>query len=162
IAVALVLMILVIDRDGEDGSTPTAGGTGPESDVVVTEVADPEQSDLGEAGTDEESEPMPDGPAAAPVKLVPLSDYQCPYCAACSQDTLPKMLDYVDSGDLRIEWREVNVFGSASEQAAKGAYAAALQDKHWEFHNALFSDGKPRSPDELTPEALTAVAEDIG
>ena len=105
---------------------------------------------------------MSDGPADAPVKLVVFSDYQCPYCAAWSQDTLPKMLDYVDSGDLRIEWREVNVFGSASEQAAKAAYAAALQDKHWEFHNALFSDGKPRSPDELTPEALTAVAEQIG
>src|SRR5699024_7708546 len=88
--------------------------------------------------------------------------YQSPYCAAWSQDTLPKMLDYVDSGDLRIEWRGVNVFGSASEQAAKGAYAAALQDKHGEFHNALISDGKPRSPDELTTEALTAAAEDIG
>src|SRR5699024_3609369 len=156
IAVALVLMILVIDRDGEDGSTPTAGGTGPESDVVVaaaaapeqcgvgeggedgstpaaggpgpesdvvvTEVADPEQSALGEVGSDEESDPMSDGPADAPVKLVVFSDYQCPYCAAWSQDTLPKMFDYVDSGDLRIEWREVNVFGSASEQAAKGAY----------------------------------------
>src|SRR5699024_6768994 len=117
IAVALVLMILVIDRDGEDGSTPTAGGTGPESDVVVTEVAvagaaDPEQSDLGEVGSDGESDPVSDGPADAPVKLVVFSDYQCPYCAAWSQDTLPKMLDYVDSGDLRIEWREVNVFGS--------------------------------------------------
>ncbi len=54
------------------------------------------------------------------------------------------------------------MFGSASEQAAKAAYAAALQDKHWEFHDALFSGGKPRSPDELTPEALTAVAEQIG
>src|SRR5699024_12765047 len=84
------------------------------------------------------------------------------YSAAWAKAALPKMLDYVGSGDLRIEWREVNVFGSASEQAAKGAYAAALQDKHWEFHNALFSDGKPRSPDALTPEALTAVAEDIG
>ncbi len=151
IAVALVLMILVIDRSGEDEPAPTAGGAGPESEVVVTEV------DAGE-----ESDPMSDGPADAPVKLVVFSDYQCPYCAAWSQDTLPTMLDYVDSGDLRIEWREVNVFGSASEQAAKAAYAAALQDKHWEFHDALFSGGKPRSPAELTPEALTAVAEEIG
>src|SRR5699024_3442852 len=129
IAVALVLMILVIDRGGEDESTPTAGGAGPESDVVVTEVADPaqsglgagagaraptaggaaadsvvvvtevadpEQAGLGEVDSDEESDPMSDGPADAPVRLVVFSDYQCPYCAAWSQDTLPQMLDYVD------------------------------------------------------------------
>ncbi|HJE78779.1 MAG TPA: thioredoxin domain-containing protein, partial [Brevibacterium epidermidis] len=162
IAVALVLMILVIDRSGGDESTPTAEGTGPESEVVVTEVADPEQSESGDVASSDESDPMSDGPTDAPVTLVVFSDYQCPFCAAWSQDTLPKMLDYVDDGDLRIEWREVNVFGSASEQAAKAAYAAALQDKHWEFHDALFADGKPRSPDELTPEALTEVAEQIG
>ena len=162
IAGALVLMILVIDRSGGDESTPTAEGTGPESEVVVTEVADPEQSESGDVASSDESDPMSDGPTDAPVTLVVFSDYQCPFCAAWSQDTLPKMLDYVDDGDLRIEWREVNVFGSASEQAAKAAYAAALQDKHWEFHDALFADGKPRSPDELTPEALTEVAEQIG
>lgn len=161
-AAALVLMILVIDRDGADESTPTAGGTGPESEAVVTEVADPEQSDLGGDDSADESDPMSDGSVDAPVRLVVFSDYQCPYCAAWSQDTLPKMLDYVDSGDLRIEWREVNVFGSASVQAAKAAYAAALQDKHWEFHDALFSGGKPRSPDELTPETLTEVADQVG
>src|SRR5699024_9318849 len=105
IAVALVLMLLLLDRDGEHGSPPTAGGTGPASGVAVTAAAAPEQPDLGAVGSDEESDPMSDGPADAPVKLVVFSDYQCPYCAAWSQDTLPKMLDYVDSGDLRIEWR---------------------------------------------------------
>ncbi|WP_426937167.1 DsbA family protein [Brevibacterium sp. LE-L] len=161
-AAALVLMILVIDRGEDDGTSPTADNAGPAPEAVVTEVADPEQSDLGEDESADESDPMSDGPVDAPVKLVVFSDYQCPYCASWSQDTLPTMLDYVDSGDLRIEWREVNVFGSASEQAAKAAYAAALQNKHWEFHEALFADGKPRSPDELTPEALTEVADDIG
>ena len=162
IAVALVLMILVIDRSGGDESTPTAEGTGPESEVVVTEVADPEQSESGDVASSDESDPMSDGPTDAPVTLVVFSDYQCPFCAAWSQDTLPKMLDYVDDGDLRIEWREVNVFGSASVQAAKAAYAAALQDKHWEFHAELFKDGEPRSPGELTPEALTEVADQVG
>jgi hypothetical protein len=154
-AAALVLMILVIDRGEDEGTPPTADSAGPAPEAVVTEVADPEQSDLDKDDSADESDPMSDGPVDAPVKLVVFSDYQCPYCAAWSKDTLPTMLDYVDSGDLRIEWREVNVFGSASEQAAKAAYAAALQNKHWKFHDALFADGKPRSPDELTSEALT-------
>ena len=162
IAVALVLMILVIDRDGEDGSTPTAGGTGPESDVVVTEVADPEQSDLGDVDSGEESDPMSDGPVDAPVKLVIFSDYQCPYCAEWSQETLPTMMEYVDDGDMRIEWRDVNVFGDASEQAAKAAHAAALQDAYWEYHDALFADGEHRPESGLTADALTDLADDLG
>lgn len=159
--VALVLMILFMGREQVDDSATTTAGE-QESNVVVTEVEDPEQADLSDFDSKDESDPLADGPVDAPVTLIVFSDYQCPYCAAWSQDTLPIMLDYVDSGDLRIEWREVNVFGSASEQAAKAAYAAALQDKHWEFHEKLFAGGKPRAPEGLSPEALTSVAADLG
>lgn len=162
LATALVVTILVSNQDRNDSSATTTSEHGTEPAAVVTEVKDPEQSDLGDVGSAKESDPMSDGPINAPVKLVVFSDFQCPYCAAWSQETLPRMLDYVDSGDLRIEWREVNVFGSASEQAAKAAYAAALQDKHWEYHDALFAGGKPRSPNGLTPDELTVVAEEIG
>ncbi|TSI19421.1 thioredoxin domain-containing protein [Brevibacterium aurantiacum] len=161
VAVALVLMILFMDREHGDNSAQKATGEHTEPDVVVTEVEDPQQKDVSDFDTDDEN-PLAEGPVDAPVTLVVFSDYQCPYCAAWSQDTLPEMLDYVDSGDLRIEWREVNVFGSASEQAAKAAYAAALQDKHWEFHDKLFAGGTPRPPADLSPEALTSVASDIG
>ncbi|WP_350269522.1 thioredoxin domain-containing protein [Brevibacterium sp. CBA3109] len=160
-ALALVLMILFVDRGQNDDSARNTDGGQQEPDVVVTEVEDPEQKDLSDFDSDDE-DPLADGPVDAPVTLVVFSDYQCPYCAAWSQDTLPTMLDYVDSGDLRIEWREVNVFGRASEQAAKAAYAAALQDKHWEFHEKLFAGGKPRAPEDLSPEALTSAAADIG
>lgn len=161
VAAVLVLMILFMDRGkGDDSAQKTARGQ-KEPDVVVTKVEDPQQKDVSDFDTDAD-DPLAEGPVDAPVTLVVFSDYQCPYCAAWSQDTLPKMLDYVDSGDLRIEWREVNVFGSASEQAAKAAYAAALQDKHWEFHDKLFAGGTPRSPDKLSPEALKSVAADIG
>lgn len=160
-ALALVLMILFVDRGQNDDSARDTGGGQQEPDVVVTEVEDPEQKDLSDFDSNDE-DPLADGPVDAPVTLVVFSDYQCPYCAAWSQDTLPTMLDYVDSGDLRIEWREVNVFGRASEQAAKAAYAAALQDKHWQFHEKLFAGGKPRAPEDLSPEALTSAAADIG
>jgi len=161
IAVAASLIALILVNDTGEDSAPTAGST-PEPNPVVTEVEDPEQADVDQDATAKDDDPLADGPADAPVTLVVFSDYQCPFCAAWSQDTLPKMLEYVDEGDLRIEWREVNVFGSASVQAAKAAYAAALQDKHWEFHAELFKDGEPRSPGELTPEALTEAAKTVG
>ena len=40
------------------------------------------------------------------------------------------MMDYVDKGDLRIEMRDLAVFGEESERAARAAYAAGLQGKY--------------------------------
>lgn len=158
VAAALVATILTMDRTGGTADRRSA----PEPRVTVTAVDGPQQSGLDDFGAADDTDPLADGPVDAPVTLVVFSDYQCPYCAAWSQDTLPVMLDYVDSGDLRIVWREVNVFGPASEQAAKAAYAAALQGKHWQFHDALFAGGRPRPSEQLSAEALTAVAQDLG
>lgn len=43
--------------------------------------------------------------------MIVFSDYQCPYCSSWNQDTLPAMMAYVDDDQLRIEWRDLNVFG---------------------------------------------------
>ena len=161
VALALVLMILLMDREQNNLESlpkrPPANrrnrtSSSPRSRILSRRIS--------ATSTLTMTIPLADGPVDAPVTLVVFSDYQCPYCAAWSQDTLPTMLDYVDSGDLRIEWREVNVFGS-DRQAAEAAYAAALQDKPSESRE-LFAGGKPRSPEELSPEALTSVAADIG
>ncbi|WP_432789650.1 thioredoxin domain-containing protein [Brevibacterium sp. K11IcPPYGO002] len=154
IAVAASLIALILVNDTGEDSAPTAGSP-LEPNPVVTEVEDPEQADVDKDAAAKDDDPLADGPTDAPVTLVVFSDYQCPFCAAWSKDTLPTMLEYVDDGNLRIEWREVNVFGSASVQAA-------LQDRHWEYHAELFAGGEPRSPGELTPEALTEAADTVG
>src|SRR5699024_12013276 len=98
----------------------------------------------------------------APVTLVIFSDYHCPYFAALSNDTLPVMMEYVDEGDLRIEWRDLNVYGAFSEQASKASFAAGMQDKFWEFHDELFLDGEIRSESQLTEEAMLDIADELG
>ena len=107
-------------------------------------------------------DPLTAGDVKAPVGLVVFSDYQCPYCAAWSSDTLPKMMEYAENGDLYIEWRDLNIFGDESERASRAAYAAGLQGKFWEYHKALFHDGKIRSAGELSEEALVALAQELG
>src|SRR5699024_6295175 len=67
-----------------------------------------------------------------------------------------------DLGDLRIEWRDANVYGPASERAARAAYAAALQGQYVEYHHALFEGGEIRSEAELSDDSLIALASDIG
>ena len=102
------------------------------------------------------------GPIDAPVGMVVFTDYQCMYCGKWNHDTLPALMEYVDAGELRIEWRDMNNFGMASEQASKAAYAAALQGKFLEYNDALFPDGGKRSESELSPEALIELAGELG
>ncbi len=165
-AAAIVIAILVIDRaDGSGDDGPAAQGSdsaGSQQQEAASDVQGTEQAAFTEAETRDEGDLQAVGPVEAPVVLVVFSDYQCPYCATWSQDTLPTMMDYVETGEMRIEWRDVNVFGDASEQAAKAAYAAALQDSYWEYHDALFADGEHRPADQLTADALTDTAGDLG
>ncbi|EGD55264.1 thioredoxin domain-containing protein [Gordonia neofelifaecis] len=105
------------------------------------------------------TDPMAFGPVDAPVGLVVFTDFQCPYCAKWSYDTLPKLLPFADSGKLRIELRDMNIFGDESERAARAAYAAAGQGRLRDYHAALFADGRPRPKSELSDDALVTLAD---
>nr|WP_275942297.1 thioredoxin domain-containing protein [Streptomyces spiramenti] len=110
----------------------------------------------------EGGDPLAEGPTDAPVGLIVYSDYQCKFCAAWTTDTLPALREYVAAGHLRIEWRDISIFGEPSDRAARAAYAAGLQDMHGEFHDALFADGGTRGADGLRQEALVELAGEVG
>src|SRR5699024_371760 len=59
------------------------------------------------------------------------------------------------------EWRDVNVFGPESERASKAAYAAALQDSFWDYHDELYPDGDTRDTKELSEDALVDLAAEL-
>ena len=172
-AAAMVVTILVVNRSPDDSDAATsadataAQGSGTQdsdssSDGSATQVEDPQRAAFREVETRDEDDLQAIGPVDAPITLVVFSDYQCPFCASWSAETLPSMMEYVDADQMRIEWRDVNVFGSESEQAAKGAHAAAQQDAFWEFHDALFAGGKHRPADQLSAEALVELAGEQG
>src|SRR5699024_12655141 len=70
--------------------------------------------------------------------------------------------EYVDRGELRIEWRDVNVYGDDSERAAKAVVAASMQDQLEAYHDTLFEGGEIRSSGELSEQALIDVATELG
>lgn len=133
-----------------------------QEDDAPAETAEPEQPDLTELERHDSEDPLATGEADAPVTMIVFSDYQCPYCASWSEDTLPGMLEYVEAGDLRIEWRDLNVFGPASVQASQAVYAAALQGEFWKYHHELFPEGEILSEDQLDPDALVDLADELG
>ena len=68
------------------------------------------------------------GDVDAPLVMIEYSDYRCPYCALYATETQPELIKkYVDTGKLRIEWRDTPIFGEQSLDAAVAAPAAGEQ-----------------------------------
>lgn len=164
---AVLVAVIVINGGSSDDATDTQAATA-QGDSDAGAAAQSES----DAGADEvdlsfvehriDDDTRSAGDVDAPVVLVMFSDFQCPYCASWSHDTLPTMMDYVDDGELRIEMRDIAVFGAESERAARAAYAAGEQDSYWDFHNALFKGGQHRSKAELDKDSLVSLASDLG
>jgi protein-disulfide isomerase len=103
------------------------------------------------------------GSVDAPVVLVEYADYRCPFCGTFSRDTMPKLVEeYVDAGKLRIEWRDLPIFGEESIGAAVAARAAGNQGKFWEYHDAIFAAAPERGHPPLPREKLLEFAEKVG
>jgi len=92
------------------------------------------------------------GESSAKVTLIEYSDYQCPFCARHSQQTMPDIIkNYVESGKLKFVMREYpipNLHPRASA-ASNAALCAGEQDKYWEMHDVLFANQRKMSDDDL-------------
>jgi protein-disulfide isomerase len=84
------------------------------------------------------------GSASAPLWVVEVSDFQCPYCRQFHDQSYPEIKRaYVDSGRVRLAY--VNFPLSSHRNAwpaAESAMCAAAQDKFWQMHDALFNTQK--------------------
>lgn len=154
VAIALVLVGVFAfqavygDHDSEgDAASGAAATPGPLGDSLERRDSD---------------DPISVGPVDAPVVMVVYSDYQCPFCAAWSERTLPTLLRYTERGELRIEFRDLNVYGELSVLASRAAYAAGLQGRFLEYHDRLFAGGQKRPARQLSSGALFDLARDLG
>ena len=81
------------------------------------------------------------GSASAPLWVIEVSDFQCPYCKQWHDQTYNAFVDqYVKTGKVRLAY--VN-FPLASHvyawPAAESAMCAGAQGKFWPMHDALFA-----------------------
>ncbi len=81
------------------------------------------------------------GSPNAPIWVIEVSDFQCPFCKQWHDQTYTAFRDqYVKTGKVRLAY--VN-FPLASHQyawpAAESAMCAAAQTKFWPMHDALFA-----------------------
>ena len=155
-AVLVGALVLGTTGDGEQSeAAPDAGS----SSVSGPPVMGP----LGDLAHREPDDPMALGDVDAPVVMIAFSDFRCPFCAQFSRETEPQLIDrYVDTGTLRIEWRDLPIFGQQSFDAARAGRAAAAQGKFWEFTRAVYADAPETGHADLTLETLQSYAQQAG
>ncbi|MFI6595836.1 DsbA family protein [Nonomuraea sp. NPDC050536] len=161
----MVLGVAALGRDDDSGSAAripgVAASTG--SRPAGSPSATPAVSD-GATPTWEGPTPPPvdqklmRGSAQAPVTVVEFGDFKCPNCRNFAQKIEPALkAKYLDTGIIRIFWRDYPIRGRDSIRAAIAARAAARQNRFWDFYQALYT-GHPS----LTDAGLRSVAANLG
>jgi len=84
------------------------------------------------------------GSSTAPIWVIEVSDFQCPFCKQWHDETYKKLRDeFVRTGKIRLAYinfplnQHVNAW-----PAAETAMCAGAQGKFWEMHDALFVNQK--------------------
>src|SRR5947199_2803136 len=93
------------------------------------------------------------GNPKAPVVIVELSDFQCPYCRSV-QPTLKNLLAKYE-GRVSLSYRDLPLrdIHPQAQMAAEASRCAGEQGKFWEYHDLLFEN-----PNKLNREGLVEQA----
>lgn len=81
------------------------------------------------------------GDPNAPVVMAYWFDYQCPYCRQEEESVLPQLVkDYVDTGKVRIVFKDFQFLGPDSQSAGLAARAVweIAPGKFRDWHRAMF------------------------
>ena len=92
-------------------------------------------------GVTPEGEPykgLPD----APLELVEYSDFLCSHCGSFADTLAPLSPDYIETGKVRVVFRNFAFLAPESGQAAQAAECALDQGagKFWQYHDLLFAN----------------------
>lgn len=97
------------------------------------------------------------GPAMAPVTIVEVSDFHCPFCKQV-QSTLKQVLErYGDKVKLVYRDFPIDSLHPGARTAAEAARCANDQGKFWAYHDKLYA-----GPPDASPEKLKALGAEVG
>jgi protein-disulfide isomerase len=83
------------------------------------------------------------GSATAPIVVAYWFDYQCPVCQAFEESVMPQVKrDYIDTGKIRIVYKDMQFLGPDSQTLGLTARAVwqLAPDKFAAWHKALFDN----------------------
>lgn len=124
-----------------------------------TETLDPAESTalLLEQARRDPRDPYAVGDVNAEIVIIKYADYRCWYCALWHVEVADALDPYIETGQVRFEYRDYPVRGDESIDAALAARAAGNQGLFWEYGDALYQDVY----DEIEPVYDTAYFESV-
>ena len=132
----VMLVVACHPSDGGGKSTPSRGATS-------TTLATQPLSDSARANAllEHADKARIQGDAAAPVWIVEISDFECPFCKRFHDETYPALVkEYIQTGRARMAYVNFPLGQHLHAlPAAKAAMCAAGQDRFWPMHDALFN-----------------------
>ena len=98
----------------------------------------------------------------APITLVEFGDYQCHFCNVFFHTTEDKIVQkYVETGKVKIIFKDYNIIGPDSVNASHGAHCANEQGLFWEYHDILYSNWTGENNGWASSENLLKFATEI-
>jgi protein-disulfide isomerase len=110
------------------------------------------------------------GQDSAPVKMVEISDYQCPFCKRFVDLTEPQVeSEYIQKGLVQLEFHNFAITaGNAPPDeneatlAAEAAECANDQGRFWDYHYKLYAEQAGENQGAFLPDRLKQFASDLG
>ena len=152
-SVVLVMVFLGFENFSDEPElvmepTPTIQESGPPKITMTTFL--------------ENGSPMLGNPNA-PVILVEFGDYQCHFCNVFFHSTEEDILNnYVETGKVRMIFKDYNIIGPDSVTASHGAHCANDQGLFWEYHDILYSNWTGENNGWASSENLAKFAQEVG
>jgi protein-disulfide isomerase len=103
------------------------------------------------------------GDKNAPVTVIEIADYQCPYCLKYQQQLEPTIIStYVDTGKVYYALVPLSFLGQESVDAALAGYCANDQGKFWEYRSLLAQNYLGENKGSYTQDKLISFAGTVG
>jgi protein-disulfide isomerase len=102
------------------------------------------------------------GSPSAPVQMVMYIDLQCPICQNFETTITPTLITkYIRNGKVRLEIKPWAFIGPDSTRAQKAMFAAAEQNKAFEFAQVLYDNQGTENTGWLNDAMIIQIAESI-
>lgn len=154
---AACFIALAACRGADAAAKPNAAAAAPSAMAARDTVSDSALMAAADAGRYE-------GNPNAPIWVVMVSDFQCPYCKMWHDSTLAEVRrNYVATGKARLAYLNypLQMHQHARVMATAGMCASA-QNKFWPYADSLFARQKAISAMLDAQPALDAIARDVG
>ena len=102
------------------------------------------------------------GDPSATITILEWGDYQCTFCYRFHESSLKTIIgDYIDTGKVKLVFKDFPLNGSDSILAAEASYCAEDQEKYWEYHDELYTNWGGEQTGWITRDSLNQFASTI-